>query len=162
MPLKNERLTARERIFAKHYAVTGDHVYAATKAGYAVPASGGSQNLQKPLVQKDVRRQQMARLQDVLVPLALDHAEDVLSDPERPDREKTLVMKAVLDQAHKLKNESAELEPHELSGEELARRADEARLAIIEWRNEQARRAVDITPEPQRAAYIEHAVGVFD
>jgi phage terminase small subunit len=134
------RLTPRERIFAERYAVTGDASYAAEKAGYAVPASGASQNLRKPIVMEEVRRRQIARLHNELVPLAFDHAATVLSDPKRPDREKTMVMKAVLDQARKLTEHDDGTTPLcemtaqqlEFMNQQLSRRLAELSRPLIE------------------------------
>jgi phage terminase small subunit len=123
MPAKNGRITHRERRFVDSYVSTGDATYAAAKAGYAVPASGGSQNLRKPIIQQEIQQRQMARLHNELVPLAYDHAATVLSDPKRPDREKTMVMKVVLDHARKVTGEGGlgDKDPAEMTPEELDR-----------------------------------------
>ena len=62
MPLKDGRLTKGEVAFSRAYAGTGDKTYAATVAGYAMPAESAAQVLARPAVQESIKRRQMARL----------------------------------------------------------------------------------------------------
>lgn len=80
MPDTKGRLTPQERVFAKHFASTGDGRYSAEKAGYGSPAQRASANLGKPAVLDEIRRNARKRLEtegaevgvSVLVEIALD------------------------------------------------------------------------------------------
>lgn len=69
-----------QRVFSRHMAATGDHAYAAEKAGYAQPGTNGAKLSHLPDVAEDVRRRARHRLMTegaevgvrVLVELACD------------------------------------------------------------------------------------------
>jgi hypothetical protein len=73
-------LTAKERVFSRNMAATGDRLYSARIAGYSAPHQSAAQNLKNPDVAEDIRRQARHRLQTegaqigvaVLIELASD------------------------------------------------------------------------------------------
>lgn len=132
MPIKGGKLTPQERVFIEKYAATGDGPYSAEKAGYNSPSARASQNLAKPAVQAEVRRAQMARLHNTLVPLSLDHFENTLRDPKAPIRDKTMIGKIVLDHAKASTDGETGKEPHEMSGDELQAALDRLRREASE------------------------------
>lgn len=138
MPRKNGRATPSERVFVQVMAETGDKIYAAKRAGYAVPASGASQALQRPQVQADIKRQQMARLNNDLLPLALDLVQRVILDDKETTRNRLTAAKIVIDRTIGQGGEAGEdKEPHEMTPAELQARIDRLR-------REQAERATPI------------------
>lgn len=80
MPVKGGKLTPRERLFSATFAATGDAGYSGHKAGYS-SAAGASQALRRPAVQEDIRRQQTLRIENELLPLAVDRHVALLRDP---------------------------------------------------------------------------------
>lgn len=79
MPNKAGALTPQEKRFAVHMARTGDHIYAAEKAGYAHPAARAHNNLAKPAVRAEIVARSEARLHNDLVPLALDTLHELMT-----------------------------------------------------------------------------------
>lgn len=70
-----------QRVFSAHMAGTGDHAYAAEKAGYAVPVNAGAGLMRNVDVAEDVRRRArhtlMTKGAEVGVRVLLELAEDV-------------------------------------------------------------------------------------
>src|SRR3954462_9621878 len=106
MPDKSGRLNRQEQTFVTTYVGTGDPTYSATKAGYASPQPRGAQNLAKPGIQLEIRKQQFARLHNRLLPLAFDHFEKVLTDPDSPIRDRTMVAKVITEVCRNLGEDS--------------------------------------------------------
>lgn len=153
MPRKGGRSTANERVFVEVMAQTGDRNYAGTKAGYAVPASGASQALARPAVQDAIRREQLARLNNELLPLAIKTLVDILTSKTATERGKltatTIVMKHTVGSGI----EPGEgKEPHEMSAQELQER-------IAALRREASERA---TPIIEGTANDSQEPSVFD
>ena len=142
MPLRNGKLTAQERRFAQVYADTGAVGYAAEKAGYAFPEVSGSKALARPAVQESIKRQQLARLNNELLPLALDTLEGILRSPKSTDNNKNtaagLVMKYSVGQGEG----SEAKEPHEMTAEEIQQQIERLRAAAAD----RARPVIE--PEP--------------
>ena len=65
-------------------AATGDATYSATKAGAKSPQPRAFEMLARPAVQAEIRAQQLARLHNDLLPLALNTIETALKDPVVP------------------------------------------------------------------------------
>src|ERR1700730_16651260 len=55
--------TAKETVFPRNMAATGDRLYSARIAGYSAPHQSAAQNLRNPDVAEDIRRQARHRLQ---------------------------------------------------------------------------------------------------
>jgi phage terminase small subunit len=79
MPIKGGEMTSRERVFAEAYAATGDRKEAQRRAGYK-GHTGVVMAMQRPEVQAEIRAHQLKRLNNELLPLALDVVQAVLSD----------------------------------------------------------------------------------
>lgn len=104
-------------------AKTGDRIYAAEKAGYAAPAVSASQALQKADVQREIARIQVARLNNELLPLALDTLQTVLTSATATERGKLTATALVLKHTLASGVEAGEgKEPHEMSATELEQR----------------------------------------
>lgn len=151
MPLKDGTLTPQEAMFSGYMAATGDATYAAARAGYRGPYKEGWAKMQNPALVETVRRAQMARLNNDLLPAALDLIERVILDDKENTRNRLTAAKIVVDRTLGQVQDGAETkEPHEMTAAELQAR-------IERLRREQADRAkpvIDAEPSP--------APGVFD
>ena len=145
MPLKNGKLNPQERTFAAVYADTGSSTYAATQAGYAHPHQRAASNLAKPAVQAEIRAQQLARLNNELLPLALDNLEAILRSDKATERGKIMAAKIVIDKAGGPDATNGK-EPHEMSGDELQAAIDRLRREA----SDRAKPVIDATAnEPE-------------
>lgn len=124
-----------QRVFSRQMAATGDHAYAAEKAGYAVPVNAGAALVRNPDVAEDVRRRARHRLMtegaEVGVRVLLELAQDVLQKGStRGAAAKSLVQLSGISTAQQLSPEDlADLPADQiraLLGE--AQRALEARM----------------------------------
>ena len=133
MPLKNGHTTRQERKFAENYAMTGDVGYSAAKAGYK-QYQGGSQALQRPAVQDEIRRIQMAKLFNEVLPLAVQEHIKLLEDPKTPAGAKVQAVKLAYDRTLGSQEGAHSKAPHEMSTEELQAElaASKLRLAALE------------------------------
>lgn len=84
MPLRNGRLTPRERLFVKHMASTNDAVYAATKAGLRNPADYGHMIKQKPAIADAVREAARERLRTEGAEVGVDTLIKIAKDEKQP------------------------------------------------------------------------------
>jgi len=134
MPRKNGHLTPQELTYVEVYAATNDRKYAADKAGYKRQMKSSYDKLNNPIILQEIRKVQMARLCNTLVPLALDHFEDTLNDAKAPVRDKTMIGKIVLDHAKHLSDDAENKNLHELT-------SDEIQAMLADLRREQASRA---------------------
>lgn len=145
-------MTSQERDFVRHFASTGDAVYAAEKAGYAQAAARALQKVGNPAIIAATRRQQMDRLTNDLLPLAVDTLQSILTDTKATDRARLAataqVLKATLGSGI---DPGVGKEPHEMSSDELQQR-------IAELRREAAERAKPVI-EGQR---VDADSSVFD
>lgn len=133
MPRKSGKTTPNEKAFIDHMAVTGDRMYAAEKAGYADPASGASRALQRPAIQDGIRREQLARLNNELLPLAISTLADILTSKTATERGKLTATAQVLKHTVGANIEAGEgKEPHEMSASELQQRIDALRREASE------------------------------
>lgn len=150
MPDKTGRMTVQERAFVRHFADTGDPVYAAEKAGYAQPERRALEKLHSPVIAAATRRQQIERLNNELLPLAVDTLQSILTDAEATDRARLAATAQVLKATIGANVEASQgKEPHEMSSDELQQR-------IADLRREAAERAkpiIDVEPAES---------GVFD
>lgn len=153
MPLKGGKMTAQERKFSQVYADTGSSAYSATKAGYAVPDVAGSKVLARPAVQESIKRQQLARLNNELLPLALDTIEGILRNPKATDSNKATVAGLVMKYSVGTAGEGGqEKEPHEMTADELQQQIARLRREAAE----RARPVIDV-----EASSIDEESGVF-
>lgn len=144
-------LTTQERAFAGVMAVTDDPTYAAAAAGYKHPQPRGSDAMRRPAVQAEIRAQQLARLHNDLLPLAINTLETALTDGTVPWGSKMVASKIVLDRVYAPGEAGAGKDASEMSGDEL-------QAAIDRLRREASARAkpiVEHSPEPPKT-------GAFD
>ena len=151
MPIKSGRRTDKEALFIGHLAATGDEKFAAWKAGYAHPTVQGWKSAHNPAIADAVRRAQVARLNNELLPMALNLIEKVILDDKENTRNRLTAAKIVVDRTIGMVQDGAETkEPHEMTAAEL-----QARLERL--RREQSDRA-----KPVIEAEPAQAKGVFD
>ena len=151
MPRKDGSLTPQEAAYAGYMAASGDTVYSAARAGYRAPAVDGWRKANDPAMIAVVRRAQLARLNNDLLPAALNLIEKVILDDKETTRNRLTAAKIVVDRTLGMVQDGAETkEPHEMTAAELQER-------IERLRREQSDRAKPV---------IEHdaapEAGVFD
>lgn len=125
MPRTGGRHTHKEMLLAKHMAATNDRGYAMEKAGLS--AAGASRALDRPAVQADIRRQQLAILNNELLPAAIGVLATIIADPKASERGKLTAVKIVLDRALGGADASESKEPHEMTSDEIQKRLDALR-----------------------------------
>lgn len=158
MPGKRKgTLTPMQRVFSGHMAATGDHAYAAEKAGYASPAILGARLARQDDVAEDIRRRARNRLQtegaEVGVRVLIELAEDVLQKGStRGAAAKSLVQLSGISSAATL----SEADLAELPADKIrallaeAQRALEARMKVV--------KTIDHEPEPPQSAQGAHNI----
>lgn len=155
MPIKGGKMTRQERIAAERYVATGDKVYAMEKAGYSHPAANAPRVFNRPAVQESIKRQQLARLNNELLPLALDTLETILTNPKATDSNKTTAAGLVMKYSVGAAGEGEAKEPHEMT-------VDELQAQIARLRNEAAERAKPVLDiEPNEPSSIDDEDSVF-
>ena len=143
MPSKRGTLTPKERAYVAKAAQVGEGEAAAHMAGYKFPAQAAQQLAQRPAVVSEVKRLQSERLNNDLLPLAVDRIEKILKSDKANPRDHIAAAKLVFDNTIKAGDGANEKEPHEMTADELAER-------ISRLRQEQdaiANGAKDVTPE---------------
>ena len=151
MPIKGGRRTDKEALFIGHLASTGDATFAAVRAGYRDPQVQGWQKAHNPAIVDAVRREQVARLNNSLLPIALDLIERVILDDKENTRNRLTAAKIVVDRTLGQVQDGAESkEPHEMTAAELQARIERLRRE----QSERARPVIDAEHTP--------APGVFD
>ncbi len=145
MPLKSGRLTRPERAVAKAMAETGNVAFAAFSADVGKGAVGKA--VQRPAVQAEMARLQTERLFNEALPAAVGFLVQILGDSKAPSGARVQAAKVVIDRTLGNSEAGRPKEPHEYSGEDLAK-------AIAELEREAASRAVDVTPEPAEPASV--------
>lgn len=136
-------MTAKELRYIEAAAQVGEGETAARIAGYAAPSVAAAQLAQRPAVVSEVKRMQTERLNNDLLPLAVDRIEKILKSDKANPRDHIAAAKLVFDNTIKAGDGANEKEPHEMTADELAER-------ISRLRQEQdaiANGAKDITPE---------------
>lgn len=132
MRLKKGAFTRQEKAFAATMAVTGDPTYSAAKAGYSTPQPRGSELIARPKVQAEIRAQQLARLHNDLLPLAINTLETALTEAVVPWGSKMVAAKIVLDRVYAPGEAGAGKDPSEMSGDELQSAIDRLRREASE------------------------------
>lgn len=145
MPLKSGRLTRPERAVAKAMADTGNPAFASFSAG--IGRTGVIEAVKRPAVQAEVARLQTERLFSEALPAAVGFLVQILGDTKAPSGARVQAAKVVIDRTLGNNEAGRPKEPHEYSGEDLAR-------AIAELEREAASRAVDVTPESPAEADV--------
>lgn len=153
MPIKGGRRTPAERVLAQTMAATNDRAHAGAKSGLS--QSGVSRALARPEVQEDIRRLQLAKLHNELLPAAINVLATILGDAKATERGKISAAKIVLDRAFGDKDAGEAKEPHQMTSEEI-----QARLAQL--RSEAADRARVIIEHDPAEAHDVRPVGAFE
>ena len=141
MPLKNGRLTPPERTFTKEYAMTGNAIYSATKAGYSSPQPRSSELLQKPAIQAEIARQQQEILFRDALPAAVNCLISIVKDARAAAGARVQASKVILDRTLGQDDATGGKEPHEMTAEELAKAIAEAKLRAAALESAKADRA---------------------
>lgn len=126
-----------QRVFSAQMAATGDHAYAAEKAGYAVPVNAGAGLLRNPDVATDVQRRIENEIQNDLAPLAVWRLRKVMLDDKQKGAVHVAGAKLILGYALN-KLGASERDLAEMSAEQIrellleTERAYAARLKVVE------------------------------
>lgn len=151
MPDQTGRFTPMERQFVRHYAMTNDATYAATRAGYSSPQNRGSELAHKPALVAEAQRLALADLSGKILPLAVVRHLALLNDKTVGGQ----TLNRAIEMAYKYglgrDGEGAGKEPHEMTAAELAE-------AIATLKRAAADKA---TPVIELTANVEEP-GVFD
>lgn len=123
MPNQRGVKTPQERAFIEAYAATMDAQESAKRAGYASPHSAGYLALKRPAIREEIVRLQLERLDTELLPLAVDTLASIMKDTKSPAGARVTAAKIVLDK--RVTDATNGKQPHEMTGEELARAIDE-------------------------------------
>lgn len=151
MPRKDGSLTPQEAAFAGYMAASGDATYSAARAGYRTPTVDGWKKTHDPAMVAVVKRAQMARLTNDLLPLSLTVLQNVLSDDRETTRNRLTAVGLVLRYTVGQDQHGAETkEPHEMTAAELQERIERLRRE----QSERAKPVIDAEPAP--------GPGVFD
>lgn len=126
MPLKNGRLTPRERAFVPAMVATGDVQRAGEAAGLAQPRSQGYQMLARPAVAAEIVRLQTERLVNEILPLAIEQHKALLLAPGTPAGAKSQLIKLAYDRTMG-SQEGGRKEIHEMTAAELAQELEDMR-----------------------------------
>ncbi|MFK5599951.1 hypothetical protein ACFZ8E_23585 [Methylobacterium sp. HMF5984] len=137
MPAKDGDWTRQERIFAKEMAHTGNAVHAAKVAGYAHPAVAASKLQRREPIMQTVRQQVAARVETMLVPLAVATFEEVLK-PENGEKYPARVRVDAADKVLKhyrstMGDAEPEKELHEMTAAELRQRYEREKLKLAAY-----------------------------
>lgn len=142
MPIKGGKLTPRERALAKHYAATGNKTEAARKAGYAVPHIAGSEVMARPAVAAEAQRISLARLQNEVLPLAIERHLRLLTDKKTSGPTLSKAIELAYKYGFNSDSVAKDKQPHEMTGEELA----EAIAALRRAAADKAKPIIDVEP----------------
>ena len=132
MPVKGGKLTPQEAQFIGHLAATGDATYAAKMARYSQPAVQGWQKAHNPAIAEHVRKAQVARLTNDLLPKSLDLLDVFLTDEKRADRVRLAAAQTVLKYTLGASEDGTEKDPAEMSAAEIQARIDQLRRAAAD------------------------------
>lgn len=132
MPDKKGRLTPQERKFIVSMAKTGDKVYSATVAGYKQPQVVGHLVAAKAAIKAEILAAQAAILTETGLPLAVTAHINLLSSPMTPPGAMVQAVKLMYDRTLGAENQGDRREPHEMSGDELAREIERLKREVSE------------------------------
>lgn len=127
MPLKDGSLTPQEAIFIGHMAATGDATYSAARAGYRNAPKEGWVKANNPAIAETVRKAQVARLNNDLLPKSLDLLAKVIADDKESTRNRLTAAQVVLKYSLGAKDGAEAKDPHEMTSEEIQARIDDLR-----------------------------------
>lgn len=137
-------MTAKERVFARHYGQTGDATYSADRAGYAHPKQAGHAAAQRPDVLLEARKHAMSMLKDVIMPANLAALARIAESKTTSDKDQITLFKAVAPYVLKEANVDENVPLAERTPAEL----DRLLVSTLARLDELRRPPIDITPEP--------------
>lgn len=120
MPDKTGRRTPKERAWVKGYAMTGDAVYAAEKAGYGAPRMAASNNSRNELLVEDARKLTIAQLQGPILKQAVKRHLELLNDTGTTGQTLNRAIEMAYKYGLPLGEDGQRKQPHEMTAEELA------------------------------------------
>ena len=132
MPVKTGKLTPQEAQFVGHLAATGDPTYSAKMARYSQPQAQGWQKSHNPAIVEAVRKAQVTRLNNDLLPKSLDLLERVILDDTEATRNRITAAQTVLKYSLGGKDGADDKDPHEMTPAELQARIDTLRRAAAD------------------------------
>jgi hypothetical protein len=132
MPVKGGKLTPKEAQFIGHMAATGDATYAAKMSGYSHATIQGWQKANNPELAGHVRRAQVARLNNDLLPLSLDVVGGILLDKGASNRDKLTAAQVVLKYTLGASERGEEKAPEDMTPAEIQARIDQLRRAAAD------------------------------
>lgn len=132
MPLKDGSLTPQEAQFIGFMAQTGDARYSATRAGYSRPDIDGWKKASNPALAEHVRKAQVARLNNDLLPKSLDLLETVITDAKESTRNRITAAQTVLKYSLGQSEGGESKDPSEMTPAEIQARIDTLRRAMAD------------------------------
>jgi len=121
-----------EKSFIRHMVATGDKTYSATKAGYSYPEEMGRQVAARPAVQAEIAAMQTAILFEKGLPAAVGLLIRNVTDPKVAPGAANQAAKIILDNTLGRDGNGDRREPHEMSGDELAREIERLKREVSE------------------------------
>jgi hypothetical protein len=132
MPLKDGSLTPQEAAFAGYMAHTGDARYSAARAGYRTPDVDGWKKASNPALMESVRKAQITRLTNELLPASLDLLSQVLTDTKESTRNRITAAQTVLKYTLGANERGEEKAPEDMTPAEIQARIDQLRRAAAD------------------------------
>jgi phage terminase small subunit len=132
MPLKGGKLTPKEAQFIGHMAATGDATYSAKMAGYGSAPLLGWQKAHNPAIAESVRKAQITRLTNELLPASLDLLSQVLTDTKESTRNRITAAQTVLKYTLGANERGEEKAPEDMTPAEIQARIDQLRRAAAD------------------------------
>ena len=114
------RFTEQESTFIDVAARTGDRLIAAEKAGYAQPQRDAWRVMQKPDVQAEIARREVARLFNEALPAAVSCLISIMTNDKAPAGARVSAAKVTLDKTLGVDEAGKSKEPHEMTPDEIA------------------------------------------
>lgn len=132
MPLKDGRRTDKEALFIGHLASTGDATFAAMRAGYKDPTVQGWQKAHNPAIVESVRKAQVARMVNEVLPLAVDTIVNVLTAQDASNRDKLTAAQIALKYTLGQSDQAQDKDPADMTPAEIQARIDALRRAAAD------------------------------
>lgn len=123
---------ANQRMFVEKMIETGDKDYAARQAGYAFPAQGAFNALQRPNVQKEILDGQMQIIISELLPLSIAGMRRILGDPKTSDANFIKATAVVWRKAFEPADATAGKELHEMTASEIEQLLEATKARLID------------------------------
>jgi phage terminase small subunit len=116
-------------------------MYSATKAGYARPDVSATELMKSPVLQEEIRRQQLAKLFSTALPAAVNTLITIMSDEKAATGARVQAAKIVLDRTLGAQDGGQSKAPHEMTAEELQAELAQSKLRLAALESTKAERA---------------------